>query len=1415
MNLSPATSLGALLAASLVAAVNLLHAEEIEPNDRWQEAQPVEALTPIHGRVDRAHDRDYFRFELDEVTGSEGFAIEAETLDGTFAEICLTDADGSSVQCRRHASRLVLPALGPGAGTWGVLVRAEPEGASYRVEFTPAFLEADQEREPNDSPAHPSTLDAATRFVRGTFAGKEDDHYVFEIEGPPRLWRIQANSSTKITLDLLTTGGQRVSSRTSERQVRLDRLLLLPGRHLIKVSGEDSDYDLRVLDLGPPPPGAEAEPNDQPGTEAVLVRNRESTGAIDHRTDRDGWRFALHAPERVALGFVPPADAELRIDLLWEGQSIFRSQHSAEPVEHIALLQPGEYRVVVDGRSPSLAEYRLVLNDKPWSQIDVAVAPGGLDLHIQRPADAPAAFVNHGQRLELATTIANQSIEPVEVRFETHTSHHAWRVEAPRPVVLAPSSKQALTLTVDIPPDAWGDHPVRVALIARSPDGVVLAETEQRITPDPDAVPIAPVRQPPLPEALLGGLNLAWAAMGAEWVPVDGVGRPPSERDIPWLNDGMITLGDSFRVALDAGLSYPPTYRFDTDAAVQLAGVVIHPQGAHPLAAQPKQVEVLVSLDGVTFTPVLRGELSAAPVEQALVFDTPIGARYVRLKLAESYDNAREIRLGEFGAIAVPGSRPFGDRRFNLADPALGGHVVWADPTVQASSWDAVMLSEADEKPSVPMMPVHAGGVNTWRAEWVIGFQHDRAARIDGMTWRDSGGGRAKTGFDRFELATSTASPVGPWTRLGEFELPPFDAAAGRESSLDLPTTWARYLRVRALAEAPAERPERAVVAFPDQLSVFEQPADEHYRSILGAWGYGRREAIFEQLHPIEPVNAPLKSNDPATAWPLPAGDGASGFVQLDRAEHWYSVDVATGDNRLNLDLSDSGDDEIGLALFDADGQPIELRPAPVEIPEGSEPVRRMAAEVNPGQYRVRVHEPSWSMMFLWDNSGSMASYLPSVYSAVAEYARDVRPNQFANLMPFRRGAPLLDQFTDQPLVLLEALNNYRRNDVASEAEGTLMDAAFELAERDGLKGIVMITDAATTREPEVWRALAEVRPRVFTVQVGSTGTLGLIGGSGTLAQDLMQSWANVNDGVYAYPRNATELSVAYARASAMMRRPKAYRLQVSSEAVEPGELVVHGGVAGAAVEVVFDASGSMLQRMDGERRIDIARDVVAELVTETLDDRSLFALRAFGHRNPDECFTDRLLPLARLDADAVVAAIRGIEAKNLAKTPIGDALRGVAGDLNGVEGERLVVLVTDGEETCDGDPGAEIAGLIETHPETRVHIVGFAIDDAALMGRFRRWAASGRGKYFNANSRVELSQALREALSPRFTVVDANDNPVAEGVSGQDAIALPPGHYAIEVASQPPRRLEAVEIRAGERTRVALDEQSSSGETR
>jgi hypothetical protein len=73
------------------------------------------------------------------------------------------------------------------------------------------------------------------------------------------------------------------------------------------------------------------------------------------------------------------------------------------------------------------------------------------------------------------------------------------------------------------------------------------------------------------------------------------------------------------------------------------------------------------------------------------------------------------------------------------------------------------------------------------------------------------------------------------------------------------------------------------------------------------------------------------------------------------------------------------------------------------------------------------------------------------------------------------------------------------------------------------------------------------------------------------------------------------------------------------------------------------------------------------------------------------------------------------VESVSATLAPIAHSLDLVESDLSAVDGERVVILITDGEETCDGDPTAAISTLRGKSVDLRVNIVGYAIDDASL----------------------------------------------------------------------------------------------------
>jgi hypothetical protein len=255
-----------------------------------------------------------------------------------------------------------------------------------------------------------------------------------------------------------------------------------------------------------------------------------------------------------------------------------------------------------------------------------------------------------------------------------------------------------------------------------------------------------------------------------------------------------------------------------------------------------------------------------------------------------------------------------------------------------------------------------------------------------------------------------------------------------------------------------------------------------------------------------------------------------------------------------------------------------------------------------------------------------------------------------------------------------------------------------------------------------------------------------------------------------------------------------------------PGQLrvVAEAGAVGRtdAIEVILDASGSMLQRIAGERRIEIARDALTRLVTEVVPAGTPFALRVFGHREADSCRTDLEIPLSALNPAAAAATIRGVQAMNLARTPIGASLRLVQNDLAAANGSRLVVLVTDGEETCDDDPLAAIAELRGAGIEVRVNVVGFAIDEHQLREQFESWARAGGGLYVEANDREELERAMAVTVEMPFEVLQG-DELVATGVVNGDAVSLAPGSYRVRVLGSGTAVERDVEVTANETTTI------------
>ncbi len=239
------------------------------------------------------------------------------------------------------------------------------------------------------------------------------------------------------------------------------------------------------------------------------------------------------------------------------------------------------------------------------------------------------------------------------------------------------------------------------------------------------------------------------------------------------------------------------------------------------------------------------------------------------------------------------------------------------------------------------------------------------------------------------------------------------------------------------------------------------------------------------------------------------------------------------------------------------------------------------------------------------------------------------------------------------------------------------------------------------------------------------------------------------------------------------------------------------------AVEIVVDASRSMWGQIDGKPKMAIAKEILHDASIWLPDDLNL-ALRAYGNSSAstdNDCADSELLvPFGTQSRTPIRGAIS--ELRPLGQTPIAYALNQAAQDFAALEGERALVLVTDGIESCGGDPVAAARELRKQG--IMIHLIGFGLNNSADQDTASLQAiADASGGYFlTANSAEELRAALEVTTGTRFRVLRENAV-VARGVLGSDEpMFLPMGDYRVELDSVPP---QAVQISLAARDELTL----------
>lgn len=1371
--------------------------EEAEPNDTIETATLWSMQMPATGTLDSG-DSDFFQIDL---TGpAQLWRVQADGAGVT--RLAVHDVSGALIAKRRQDKgdlhRISNLYMIPGrysvtvAGDGDYSLRLLPQGPRRR----------DVEHEPNDDAQEL----VVGQSLRGFLDPGDRDHFRFTVRATEWLTlRIAPPLGETISVYMLADGGEVFRQRLTGGHSSLDYTRAYQaGDYEVQIKNSDglSGLDDYTISLAPSDqpfgPAKDREPNDF----AHSAEFWPSDGRLEGRVgvvqqDRDAYRLR-GVPEGADLRFCALPEA---ISISVEGpdgkevRKTATEKTDAGPCEVYDGLAKGDHVVFVEQNSTGSrtglpTDYRIVPTGLAPGQLGVALPTTPLGISVIAALPVPKSFLEgFAQHLPFAFAIDGyDSVAPLIVTLAG--SEPGWSV-GPLAITDQGAGHAIVETEIIAPPDL-AEREIRLHL--KLHNGLGRGVVSQVVTPDTRADPASPARAFAVPPALLGGFDMAGAQLGGRIVALDGGdlgGRDPdgtSRADA--LIDGLAIASNEFQFRhTDNGVVF--NFALGGTAAVPLAGVLLTPRAAPGASHTLKDFAVEASTDGTVFTEVLRATLAADPVEQAFVFDKIVSARALRLRPLSGWTNDQHnempVRLGEFKAVASPGWTPDIPDAFNIADPALGGHVVWADPAGKIGrDWDRDLLLGDDTEASLVR--------KTDRMSVVIAFHHARAARIAGVDWtmatetltaRDAGR------VDAVTLRASVTGPLGPWTEVAHWA-PDLTRTADQHARLVFAQPiWARYLRFDMTTDTPAE-----YLRLPEQLRIWETPTTAEIPSILGEWGEFSQAAAYERLTAPKPPVIPASAGGATRALAVDLGpeNAVDSSVERGLRADWWRIAPPDGAGELRLTLDTALQGGAHPDLFDADGQPVPVRPATedeanargVAMPLYLAP---LAAGMS---YALRIEEPLRPIVIAWDTSGSTAPYQPALQRALRDIALEADPDRdLIGFLPFG-GTLLGNGLLGDPELLIRRLGNEPASGNSSNAERALAQSAKILADQDGVRGVILITDAASDRDIDLWDTLAKVRPRVGALAIPSTGAFAR---NPDRERDLMESWGRANGGFYQYVSTAADFTEGFARAVDRMRGPKPYHLGIGFGPAVPqpdGSLRVTetqraetvGQPAKASLMVLLDTSGSMLQRVDGKPRYQIAREALAPLAAQANARGIAVGLRQFGIQ-PDACDTQLLAPVSLWQAGALTRVLDSIRPQNNARTPIAEALAAAGKDLANAAGVPRIVVLTDGEETCNGDPEQVIRALADQGIVARIDIVGFAIDDAALSKTFSAWARVGGGQYTNAKDADTLVRALLDVSQTQFRI-RAADGSEAVGVVDGAALALAPGRYSLMVDGRP-----------------------------
>jgi len=188
-------------------------------------------------------------------------------------------------------------------------------------------------------------------------------------------------------------------------------------------------------------------------------------------------------------------------------------------------------------------------------------------------------------------------------------------------------------------------------------------------------------------------------------------------------------------------------------------------------------------------------------------------------------------------------------------------------------------------------------------------------------------------------------------------------------------------------------------------------------------------------------------------------------------------------------------------------------------------------------------------------------------------------------------------------------------------------------------------------------------------------------------------------------------------------------------------------------VVVILDASGSMAEMIDVETKMAVAKRAVSNFLTKMPSGVNT-GLIVYGHKGSNSQVDkelscqgiEEIIKLGQNNSSNIISAINSFEPEGW--TPIAGALDFAKKVFNSrnKNDKNYLILLSDGIESCDGDPIISSEDLSSGASDINLIVIGLA-NDRATRDSLEKIASYGGGTYVAANNFAATSNAFNKQL--------------------------------------------------------------------